>query len=85
MKEYLKVLRKNPVKLETHLKKKTENNAVTNVVNNPISNPISNLQKSELRAVEREAYHEQLASSGKVQRNTTEVCVSRPAKVDVQV
>jgi hypothetical protein len=47
--------------------------------------PIKNKEKAELRAVERDVHHEQLAASGKVARDKTEVRVSRPARVDVQV
>ncbi len=81
----LKAMRRNPVNQQRRRDQVNSVNKRQNPINNPIWNPIKYQEKSELRAVEREVYHERLAASGKVQRDTTEVRVSHPARVDVQV
>jgi hypothetical protein len=43
VKEYLKVNRKDPVKLEVFLKKRVENKDVSNLIWNPITKPINSL------------------------------------------
>ena len=67
--EKLKAMRRNPVQLQRRLDQ-------TNAINKATK---------DRRAVEREAHLDQLASSGKVARDTSEVRDSRPARVDVQV
>ena len=67
--EKLRVMRRNPVQQQRRL---DQMNAI-------------NQESKDRRAVAHEAYHEQLAASGKVTRDTSEVRDSRPARVDVQV
>ena len=81
VKSKLKEMRRNPVQQQ---RRRDQVNAV-NQSHNLINNPIKYKEKAELRAVERDAHHEELAASGKVARDKTEVRVSRPARVDVQV
>ena len=75
--EKLRVMRRNPVQQQRRL---DQMNAI-----NQNHNSKNHQATKDLRAVEREACFAQLASSGKVARDTTEVRVSGPARVDVQV
>ena len=75
--EKLKAMRRNPVQLQRRL---DQTNAI-----NQMNNAKNNQETKDRRAVAHEAYHEQLAASGKVACDTSEVRVSRPARVDVQV
>ena len=79
--EKLKAMRRNPVQLQRRL---DQTNAI-NQMNNSKNNAKNNQETKDRRAVAHEAYHEQLAASGKVTRDTSEVRDSRPARVDVQV
>jgi len=84
-------MRQNPAQQELRREKERASNATTNQVHNKdgpakrASNAITNLKVREATAVAREVYHDHLAASGAVMRNTTEVRVSRPANVDVEV